>query len=707
MTVYSASPEWYGNQRSVGKFWVTDPEFGPPNPTDIAVSIQAALNGAKAAGGGEVWIPPAPGGVPWSWKTEVSIDLLAILTKAMSLRCVPGTRIQLNIASPSFNNALSISNVDSNRFTLADFYFRGAGNGTTDAASVIQIGSAVLERCNFYGITASSSFGVVLAGGLCSFYDCGWYACGCSTAPGGCLVLNGTATVESCTFVDVDGLADSASVGASWVTLYGSDINATFINCSFDEDQNASILIDGSGPFSVPFLSKPVVTLIGCAFNTANPSSGTASASIKSDAGGAASIYLENCLFQDSDGVRSAVNLTNGGNLVIDGVTTNVAGQKVSGGDFKLVSQGGNGSWSLRNIMLRPGSSPIFDFSGGAPSSLSISTTGQPIAQPPSLPGLLAWFRPDLGTTAGVVASVTTVSFAFAPVTAGHHLDLLINGYPISIVFSGAENSQASYIATINAAFPGTVFASPSVAQILIQALTIGGLTSGASSGSIVGTTSADVLANLGLSVGPFTSPGVITAVTDQSGLADSTHNLTAPGGVGPTYLRSSPTMGGWDSWTFASGESLVSSVWATPLPSPYTVVIIGRQTTAAIVDAFDGLAANQSSISGNAAENALTLNGGTPAAFTITNPTTIQVWICEFSGAASTISKSSDTIASPQNAGTNTLTGTTIGQIGGGGTSAGWEIGDIIILDHAATLQDRRRINQYAWARYGVTLLP
>ena len=52
-------------------------------------------------------------------------------------------------------------------------------------------------------------------------------------------------------------------------------------------------------------------------------------------------------------------------------------------------------------------------------------------------------------------------------------------------------------------------------------------------------------------------------------------------------------------------------------------------------------------------------------------------------------------------NAGTNTLTGTTIGQIGGGGTSAGWEISDIIILDHAATLTDRRRINQYAWSRY------
>jgi hypothetical protein len=716
-TIYNASPQWYANQRSVGRFWVTDPEFGPPNPPDIAVSVQTTLSAAKSAGGAYACIPRGL----WQWKTPVTIDLFAILSRPMGLRCVPGTRIQLAMNVTS-NACLEVDNTTNAQFLVKDFYFLGAGNNLADCSSVLIIGGLLLERSNFFGVTAGADFGVVLGGGgPAKVTDTGFYGCGClpAAAPGGCLVLEQcTGKVTDCVFQDSDGLGGHLPSigGASWITLFGGSINVEVDTSQFGQSQNASILVSNTGPFSGPLKTPPILKVKNSSFNTANPLVGTAAASIKG-IGHVAMIYLENLDFGSSSDSRTHVNVEHCDYLVVDGVATNNtrAGvdPSVLQGDFRMVSGVGNGTWDLRNIQVRPGggrgSTPILDFSAGAPSALTINTSGIAVAQPPSLPGLKFWLRSDLGSTAGVIAHVTSSGATYAAVTPLHHLDFLIDGYTVIATFTGAENSQGTFLTAINSVANLSLGLLASIAgvEILYQAVAPNSSLSGVSSGQILASTSADVLTSLGLTVGPFI-PAVATAVTDESGLADATHNVTAPGGNGPTWTRSAPAFKNTSTWTFAAAtaEALVSGAWSVPLPQPYTIALIARQTTAAVVVAFDGGALLQCAISGDAAETGIHLNAGNAVVFPTPDPTVPRCWICTFAGANSTVSISSDTNAAPQDAGANTLTAVTIGNLHGG-ASAGFEIADIIILDHAATLQDRRTINQYANAFHGITLLP
>jgi len=108
--------------------------------------------------------------------------------------------------------------------------------------------------------------------------------------------------------------------------------------------------------------------------------------------------------------------------------------------------------------------------------------------------------------TATVVANrarVTGAGATYAAVTAAHVLNLLIQGVARQVVFDGTENTQAKFLTAINTQLVGAT-AVDSSGQIRI----ISDREGSSSSGSVVNTTSADVLTSLGLTAGAFTLAG-------------------------------------------------------------------------------------------------------------------------------------------------------------------------------------------------------
>jgi len=147
-------------------------------------------------------------------------------------------------------------------------------------------------------------------------------------------------------------------------------------------------------------------------------------------------------------------------------------------------------------------------------------------------PGIGVPYRLPFRVT-GQQAFKNGAAATYAAVVAGHHLDLSLNGIQgtVIVTFAGTENTQALFFAAINAvlntlgqSFPiigGTSLGVQSGAagrvvnnagQVQLQAPFLGNM----SGGSILPTTSADVLVSLGLAAGAFTA--AVAAVQAQPG---------------------------------------------------------------------------------------------------------------------------------------------------------------------------------------------
>lgn len=100
-------------------------------------------------------------------------------------------------------------------------------------------------------------------------------------------------------------------------------------------------------------------------------------------------------------------------------------------------------------------------------------------------------------------AEVLGAGATYAAVTAGYRLRLLLGGVARDVAFGGAENTQAAFLAAINAAVPG-LFARDDGGEVELVTDQRGS----SAALSVLGTTDADVLASLGLSVGAGTNAG-------------------------------------------------------------------------------------------------------------------------------------------------------------------------------------------------------
>jgi hypothetical protein len=145
-------------------------------------------------------------------------------------------------------------------------------------------------------------------------------------------------------------------------------------------------------------------------------------------------------------------------------------------------------------------------------------------------------------------ASVTGAGATYAAVAAASHLDLVIGGVAQVITFDGTENTQAKYLAAINAVIVGGA-AVDAAGQLKIRTDKAG---SGAS-GSVAAATSATVLTSLGLAAGAFTSGGASNVVdslavteTELAGLFNATFagSVTTPDTANHAVTWASSTTG-------------------------------------------------------------------------------------------------------------------------------------------------------------------
>jgi len=656
-------------------------------PADVGAAVRLALLAAGSNDGGTVYIPPLLNGVHWTWATTVNVNFGGAAHEIILKGA--GTNIDVRLSDPTdfvfaANNTLGAIRVDG-------LVFFGNPAIGADCNSVISIGScpeASVDHCEFFILRTDTPGGCIVnvGGRTSSIGDCFFAGSSAHTFPNGVIGINSAGLAFLHSVSTADGLKTS-SANQAYLLITGAN-NFVAEACGFDEDAAGQVIINGATLGEVG-----LVKFSGCLFNTAHVTANI----LVTGAGGATALVCEDCNMGQFGGSE--------GNPAVDVTNVRVVSLRrcTFGPDLIANTFAGNHYVRARAnvgyVEIVDCIKPYYlDDSFGAPGTVVETRLGATSFYPVSIPGCVAWYRADQSIALNesiIIGSGAT----YAPVVAGHHLDVHLFDRPDFFVtpFTGAENSQASFLATLSSAPYNSNAAG---GQIELRAGVAAHIYS---SGDILPSSSADVLASLGLVVGPF-SPPTIISWGDSSGLLIPTHNLTNSVGP-PPFTRVSPTNGA-ASVSFLTTQSLFSNAWPAPLPQPYTVVVIGRQTTAATTYAFDSLAANGAGIFGVAAHNAIHLNAGNDVTFTSPDTTKVQCFIAQFSGATSNLAVSTQAPQSPQNAGAGSLTGVTVGQIGGGGSDAGWEIFDVVVYNRKLTLQDRQRLNAYAAAMYGVVIV-
>lgn len=668
-------------------------------PNDVGIGIQAALTAAIAFGGGTIFVP----GIQWTWRTNVSA-LPGLFGRGITLMGDPGGGTIITLALNATNdNALLLGNIFNAPIEIRNFTILGTGNTVTiDCATVFNIAGdiCIIERVQMYGVlSGTGTLGIISLNGHNIVRDCAFHACGSTQAVSGVALFTGDTRVDHCTFEDVGSFSipgggtftPSVIQGTAWIVLrdFGA---ATIADTVIDEIQHAGVLISPANGKS------GAVTLDGCFINISSPlglpQGSTASLVVQSF--GVQKVVFRDCNCNEAGQGRVLFNVTNTDSVVLEDCATSFqTGQQTITGTIN----GFTGA-DVGTIRILDCPDPIIlNTAAGAPSRITIEQGGLGYALAPSLaaPGLLEfWMRADVGKTFASLATIIGAGATYAPVVAGDHLDVEADGYTFSIAFTGAENNQATFFTTINT----------SGANAFLQATNAGGqtqLTAFASdqrsSGTILGSSSADVLASLGLTAGPFTA-ATVNAYQDQSGKTDPNRNLVSVNQPA-TYNGSVAAFGNRATLSFGANADLTSSGWG--LAQPYTVIAIARQITNGTTVLADGLTANHNALIGVTGENALTLNAGTAQNFPIPDTTQPQLLICEFNGALSTISANSDVVQQAQNVGANAINGLTLGNTGGGGTAGGWEIAEYVILSGTPTLLTRELAAQYAERYYGI----
>lgn len=701
-----ASPAWYANERAIGHYWVNDPIFPDPS-TDVGLSVQAALTAIlNAGGGGSILIPALPNGAHWTWKTSI-VQNTTEFGLHIELCGMPGTIIDVALSNTS-SYVFYLININNGLVAARNLVFLGPATGIGDTAGVLLLasGHTLIERCQFYGISTNQAFTGMVGGNNLHMRDCKIVGCGHVGATGGTVFLaGGAAIIENVLFQDIgsfDGRSFGAIEGATGAWIYSENASHIEIQeCDFDEAQNAAIWIDllSSSP-------DATVAVTSCAFNTANPAVGTTPASIKVTRQGLGQLSVLDSVFNESAN-RTAFDLANVGQFNLERCQGLYQGQITTQQAINGVCRSGNGHFYLSNNYA----SVLIDTSVAAPISMldvglglsALRPIGTTAAIPGGFAGCAAAYLSNVGTFLSPLATdLGSAAPPYTAVTANHHLDMLLDGtVPSTIVFTGTENSQATFFTTINGS-GSLCSASNSAGKTLLSVLELNGVCSG----SILGSSSADVLTTLGLSVGAFTSPAIVAQLTDESGLNDATHNL---GGAGATQQAPDTSFNGQPTLAFRAAQSLTSPAWSSALAQPFAIMLVGRQRVGATAYVSDGATADQCSISGNAANNAVTLNAGVAATFPVSDTTKAHAYVFVVNGSNSQLYLDCETPMPAQNAGANSLTALTLGNQGGGASLAGWDIAGWFVrplLSGVPTHQLAKSFLEYASKQWGIPLL-
>jgi hypothetical protein len=224
------------------------------------------------------------------------------------------------------------------------------------------------------------------------------------------------------------------------------------------------------------------------------------------------------------------------------------------------------GSTVLGTIDIEPAATLVVTVDGGAPATTTFSATA---------------------------AAITGTGASYAPVTAGHVLNLTINGTPYTVTFTGAEASQGDFHTAITTVITAVATVSNVGGQTRIATARRG---TGANV-TVVGTTSASVLSSLGLTSGQ-TNTGTgnvanIDAVTSSEllSLVNTALGVTATASLdGSNHFRvTSATTGTSSSVQFTAGTvttalglATTAGTGAAAIPTADFAVVAGLDTDTA-----------------------------------------------------------------------------------------------------------------------------
>lgn len=702
--------------------WIDIRRFANFLLSDIGPSVQSALFAAQLALGGVIYIPPRFDGLPWIWLTSSQISYTVqgtgIAPGTVEIR---GSATQIIVEEGQFGFPLLnvIDNSNSMSFAVRSITFLGDNAHGDDCPRLLSVSCGVVEydHVNAYGIQSRDGFGIVeaVAGTEVYVHDCIFAGCHRINEGGVLYVAGGGVLVDNVRFaeqINAGGVNYGKGAPPAHVYTRGNTAPMTYRSCTWAGDGFANAQVWYKVPSGSP---TEKVTFSGCYFTMSASTGNTGPPCILIEGTPSQPLtdgldIIEGCVFQDVGGHREILQ------------PQPIATIK-NCGQTRLVGCGLSSSLRLNPLNTDPnlipakgiiplgGNGPIYFEQNSGPTIHPYFVTEAPILVESSANqqvlypahGSSAYYDSNEGLTISIGAAVVGAGATYAPVTAGHTLTLLYTPPGTTVVsFSGAENSQATFLATLNAALAPFATASNSGGQIRIQL--VGNLQMyGASSGSIV-SGSADVLASLGLTVGAFP---ILPRVSNQSDNSGTGNLLSGSVSSACSLLNPDANANGRATLQFRTTDLLATFGAFVAIPQPWAIVLIGRQRVAATAYACDGAVADQASISGRAAENVIHFNAGTDTTWPVPDTTQLHVYICEGNGASSRVSIDSDQPMAAQNAGTNTVTGLTEGNIGGGGASAGWDIEafGIIPLTGPMTLQQRQAINAYASVWWGIPI--
>jgi len=679
-------------------------------PSDVGPGVAGALTAAAAATGGSVVIPPLENAI-WTWVTPVTADFTGVNPGSVEV-CGDATNIQL-ASSNTAATVLLLENAPSSSISVRGLNFVGILGAGPDGGDIITIGfvaNALVENCCFYGVGGNTSIVNLSASTVCA-RQLTFSASSQSSANGGIIFVSGDAIeVDNVRIFDIGSFdANAANKPRGTCDIYVLLASSVHIHdCMFDEDNMRNIWVNAG--FAGFFTGSARIE--NCRFNTPNPASGFDCA-IRTDGPGTIKILeVVDCFFPGAFS-GTVLNLANVDNVRVTGAW-GLAGSTGNGtpnpldGPHLIQTRANVGSVTIID------SNPALTFqpNGGAPTSTTIVQNGTTTSLPYGLTGVVAYYDADQLMAINPAFNLG-IAGTFAPVAAGHQLNFTYNRTLVkTVTFTGAENSAATFAATIQTALNagGTNGATATVVggQVQITLPTAGGGNNFfiTESEGAIDASDADVLASLGYTVGPFTNPSTVASWGDSMGV-DATHNLTVITGA-PIYAATSTFFGGRPTVTTTAADALASVAWSAALPQPLTVVIVGRLVSS-------GGGATATFLDSNTVANFILQARATQ--FFELCPSTIafnatchdpSVFICRFSGAASDdFAQNSLTLQAPQNAGANGLPGVTIGNEQSGG-NGGVEIAAIVILNHIVNLTERRLlVEAFAVPRYGVVEVP
>jgi hypothetical protein len=678
--------------------WFDVREYGA-TAADVGLGVLSAILALKANGGGSVYIPPSLA-TSQVWTSSVQV-IGGAVPPSLDIQGA-STRIQCELVAPVFGNPL-LYLVSQDDVVIRDLVFVGDLLRPQDVPQLLRVTggkNVTIKNIVTFNLGAGGQGLIQLGANFGTVTGCRFYG----SADNGDGVI--TSSCSQTLIVDCY-FATSGARGqtTSWIEFTSGQLHG-IEDCSFDQSINiAAIWVNGA---------SGIVNVHRCTITT-GPALGiwdvlVQSALIGLDVSDTQFLNLgghvgpEPVISLQAQCQWTRVDKCSLFSSLVDKTTWpkfQIQATVPTGGTLEVTDLGNNKlSLSGPFTTWPTGTTMLYDFSLGVPSQVVETYDGQTTLAPQSIPNLVHYWdalnQVQLNPGAIVVGAAAT----YAPVVAGHNLQVEMSvTAPVVIIFSGAENSQATFFAAITAQSGGHLTPSNSAGQTRLTAA----IGYNRSFGSVLAASSADVLASLGLVAGDFPTLPRIVGLGDNSGHGlDPQNNLVG----GANYLEVDPSFNNWPSLQFRGTDLLATPIggFTAPIPQPYTVFLVARQRTAATVYAFDGRAADSCAIRGVAAENAIQVNAGVNAIIPVADTTKPTIYIVQLNGAASKIWISSNT-ATPFVTGGNALLGATLGQIGGGGAVAGWDVDACGIYSGPLTLQQTATLNAYLSRRFGIAL--